>query len=145
MVVGLPKNSLQQYEHQARIATQEFMAAYQAELKPVFADLRSGDVFRTEVGLSSLHNLLIDHFGPVEDGETVAPACGVAAFGCVVYLGAVWHMGAAITAVVVVAAGVWLVGAKYTEVVLDKDGNSIETRAAYERFVLDVMELGTSR
>jgi SdpC family antimicrobial peptide len=135
-----------EYQAQAAVVLDGFTEAHGSELKPVLADLQSGNINRVETGLNDLAQLYSGYLealiGPedyaaLQRSQDPAPtACGVAVV-CVAYAAAAVHNTVAITglaAVVVggaVACGVW-----WVDCGLSAQQNT--SRAETEYFVAEV-------
>jgi hypothetical protein len=109
---------LDDYRAKAHAASIEVVAAEEQRLKPVIADLRSGDVYRVQRGSAHLGQIVVEHTRAEMDAEGIAPAglpsaegsgrCGVAVV-CVAYAAVGVHNAAVATAAaaVVVSVALW--------------------------------------
>lgn len=109
---------LADYRAKAHAASNEVLAAEQQRLKPVLADLRSGNVYRVQKGSADLGQIVVEHTRAEMDAEGTAPAglpsaegsgrCGVAVV-CVAYAAVGVHNAAVATAAaaVVVSVALW--------------------------------------
>jgi len=105
-IAGLSKA---EYQAQAEETLDGFISAHSVELKPVLADIRSGDINRVEVGLDGLARLYLgyvesqvsaEEYALLQQGQEYLPACGLA-WACVVTV--VIHNTVAITSAAAVA------------------------------------------
>lgn len=137
-----------EYRAQTEAILDGFIAARGPELKPVLADLRSGEIHRVETGLTDLSQLYIDYLetvlkpdqyaAAVQGADPITTACGLAVV-CVFYAAAAVHNTVVITGVAAVALAVW----KACGVVNEQCATSgpyhlTRTRAETEYFVADV-------
>lgn len=132
-----------EYHSQVEEALDNFIEAHGPELKPVLADLRSGDIHRVETALTNLAQLFTGHleavYGPEQyalalQGTDPTPAspCGLAVV-CFFYAAAAFHNTviftaaaiAALSAAAAIAVTVWC-GAPSSKCQIESDPSRTE-------------------
>lgn len=137
---------LDDYRAKARAASIDVLAAEQQRLKPVLADLRSGDVYRVQQGSADLGQIVVEHTRTTMDAQDIASdglpsaegsgRCGVAVV-CVAYAAVGAHNAAVATAAVAVVVSVALWCGAWTW--CGKAATGDESTAARERLAVQIV------